>query len=105
MPENAEKATRATGLAPSKLQSFGARYFREYPSFQILHIYDISVVVCGDLQWLAGRQGKPPQIATEILRRIWDDRYSQKHRVPQIRLVYFKGAVHRSTIVYNLVAL
>ena len=31
----------------------GARCFREYPSVQILHIYDVSVVVCGDLLGLA----------------------------------------------------
>ena len=35
--------------------------FREYPSFQILHIYDVSVVVCATL-WFAAASlvGKSP---------------------------------------------
>ena len=42
-------------MAHSKWPSHvgGARCFCEYRSFQILHIYDVSVVVCGDLRRLA----------------------------------------------------
>ena len=43
----------------------GARCFCEYRSFQILHIYDVSVVVCGDFE-VACLVGKPPQITTEM---------------------------------------
>ena len=68
----------------------------EYTSSQILHIYGVSVVICGGLpaRQAASNDHNPPLKHRKYTDyRIWNDGYSQKHRAPPTRLGHFEWAI------------